>query len=168
MSVDILGTCRSMVQYSFTSTETRRLVRTDSPGRPPRLSHSSWTMRKIRLNDWLYIVSLCKQIQLRDVRTKNTLLSSTSRPWFRKRLLAERLQGSYDKIRWNRNRACCSHQLLNYQDVIANLWNVYLEQLKDLIVECILSLKLGFLTSHSQVSIRITMSAYRVNSVASV
>ena len=48
MSVDILGTScdqyRSMVQYSFTSTETRRLVRTDSPGRPPRLSHSSWTM----------------------------------------------------------------------------------------------------------------------------
>ena len=43
MSDDILGTscdqCRSMVQYSFTvSTETRRLVRTDSPGRPPRLS----------------------------------------------------------------------------------------------------------------------------------
>ena len=50
MSVDILGTswdqCESMVQYEyiFTSTETRRLVRTDSPGRPPRLSHSSWTM----------------------------------------------------------------------------------------------------------------------------
>ena len=48
MSVDILGTSwdqyRSMVQYSFTSTETRRLVRTDSPGRPLRLSHSSWTM----------------------------------------------------------------------------------------------------------------------------
>ena len=34
----------NMVQYSFTSTETRRLVRTDSPGRPPLLSHSSWTM----------------------------------------------------------------------------------------------------------------------------
>ena len=49
MSVDILGTscdqCRSIVQYSFTSTETRRLVRTDSPGRPPRLSHSSWTIK---------------------------------------------------------------------------------------------------------------------------
>ena len=48
MSADILGTswdqCRSMVQYSFTSTETRRLVMTDSPGRPHRLSHSSWTM----------------------------------------------------------------------------------------------------------------------------
>ena len=52
MSVDILGTswdqCRSMVQYSFTSTETRSLVRTDSPGRPPRLSHSSWTMAPCR------------------------------------------------------------------------------------------------------------------------
>ena len=50
MSVGILGTswdqCQSMVQYCFTSTETRRLVRTDSPGRPPRLSHSSWTILK--------------------------------------------------------------------------------------------------------------------------
>ena len=36
--------CRSMVQHSFTATETRRLVRMDSPGRPPQLSHSSWTM----------------------------------------------------------------------------------------------------------------------------
>ena len=43
--VDILGTncvqCVSMVQCCFTSTETVRLVRTGSPGRPPRLSHSS-------------------------------------------------------------------------------------------------------------------------------
>ena len=42
MSVEISGTscdqCRSTVQYIFTSTETRRLVRTDSPGRPPRLA----------------------------------------------------------------------------------------------------------------------------------
>ena len=48
MSVDISGTswdqCVSMVQYCFTSMETRRLVRTDSQGRPPRLSHSSWTI----------------------------------------------------------------------------------------------------------------------------
>ena len=48
MSADILGTScdqfRSTVQQFFTSTETRRLVMTDSPGRPPRLSHSSWTM----------------------------------------------------------------------------------------------------------------------------
>ena len=45
MSVDILGTncdqCMSMVQCCFTSTETVRLVRTESPGRPPQLSHSS-------------------------------------------------------------------------------------------------------------------------------
>ena len=48
MSVDVLGTSWdqrvSMVQYSFTSTETIRLIRTESPGRPPRLSHSSWTL----------------------------------------------------------------------------------------------------------------------------
>ena len=46
--VDILGTncdqCLSMVQCCFTSTETVRLIRMESPGRPPRLSHSSWTL----------------------------------------------------------------------------------------------------------------------------
>ena len=61
MSVDILGTscdqCRSMVQYSFTSTETRRLVRTDSPGRPPRLSHSSWNMSNIDDDDKVMLMS---------------------------------------------------------------------------------------------------------------
>ena len=44
----LLGTncdqCRSMVHCCFTSTETVRLIRTESPGRPPRLSHSSWTL----------------------------------------------------------------------------------------------------------------------------
>ena len=47
MSVDILTSwdqCRSIVQYSFMSTKTRRLARMDSPGWPPRLSHSSWTL----------------------------------------------------------------------------------------------------------------------------
>ena len=43
--VDILGTncdqCVGIVQCCFTSTEAIRLVRTGSPGRPPRLSHSS-------------------------------------------------------------------------------------------------------------------------------
>ena len=60
MSSDILITswdqCRSMVQYSITSTETRRLVRTDSRGRPPRLSHSYWTMERgwsQSVYDWL-------------------------------------------------------------------------------------------------------------------
>ena len=56
MSADILGTsrdqCVSMVQYSFTSTETIRLVRTDSPGRPPRLSHSSWTVTSLPPELW--------------------------------------------------------------------------------------------------------------------
>ena len=36
--------------------ETRRVVRTDSPGRPPRLSHSSWTMQRgwsRSVYDWL-------------------------------------------------------------------------------------------------------------------
>ena len=60
MSVDTLRTswdqCRSMVQYSFTSTETRRLVRTDSPGRPPRLSHSSWTRT---VYSYISYITLC-------------------------------------------------------------------------------------------------------------
>ena len=52
MSSDTLGTncdhCRSMVQCcSFTSTETVRLIRTESPGRPLWLSHSSWTMSSV-------------------------------------------------------------------------------------------------------------------------
>ena len=43
--VDTVGTncdqCVCMVQCCFTSTGTIRLIRTGSPGRPPRLSHSS-------------------------------------------------------------------------------------------------------------------------------
>ena len=60
MLVDILGTswdqCVSMVQYCFTSTETTRLVRTDSPGRPPRLSNSSWTISYTRRHGPIYIL----------------------------------------------------------------------------------------------------------------
>ena len=58
MSVDILGTncdqCRSMVQCCFTSTEAIRLIRAESPGRPPRLSHSSWTLTRLSTNYNLY------------------------------------------------------------------------------------------------------------------
>ena len=36
--------CLSMVQCCFTSAETVRLIRMESPGRPPQLSHSSWTL----------------------------------------------------------------------------------------------------------------------------
>ena len=49
--VDILGTnCVCMVQCCFTSTETIRLIRTGSPGRPPRLSHSSLTLTLYQLS----------------------------------------------------------------------------------------------------------------------
>ena len=47
-SADVLGTncdqCQSMVQCCFTSTETVRLIRTESPGRPHQRSHGSWTL----------------------------------------------------------------------------------------------------------------------------
>ena len=45
--------------YSFTSTETRRLVMTDSPGRPPRLSHSSWTMTRLGVIIIIIIDNFC-------------------------------------------------------------------------------------------------------------
>jgi len=79
MSVDILriswDQCVSMVQYCFTFTETMRLVRTDSPGRPPRLSHSSWTMNTGALGLVLfqiftlsvdYLLELRKRTRRRD------------------------------------------------------------------------------------------------------
>ena len=48
VGLTLLGTnsdhCVSMIQCCFTSTETVRFIRTESPGRPPRLSHSSWTL----------------------------------------------------------------------------------------------------------------------------
>ena len=58
--VDILGTncdqCRSTVQCCFMSTETVRLIRTESPGRPPRLSHSSWTLcEDVPLVKFIYV-----------------------------------------------------------------------------------------------------------------
>ena len=53
MWVDIIGTncdqCGSRVQCCFTSTKTVRLVRTESPGRPPRLSRSSWTLFRVQV-----------------------------------------------------------------------------------------------------------------------
>ena len=47
-----------MVQCCFTSTETIRLIRTGSPGRPPRLSHNSWTLS--------FLCSLWYFMQARD------------------------------------------------------------------------------------------------------
>ena len=44
MSSDVSCQCLSLVQCCFTSTETVRLIRTESPRRSPQLSHSSWTL----------------------------------------------------------------------------------------------------------------------------
>ena len=48
MSVDIFGTgwdqCVSMVQKCPLRPRKSRLVRTENPGQPPRLSHSSWAL----------------------------------------------------------------------------------------------------------------------------
>ena len=75
MSVDILGTncdqCLSMVQCCFTSTETGRLIRTESPGRPPRLSHSSWTQthtgeeafKKQKQKSFFYLLSFLRLLR---------------------------------------------------------------------------------------------------------
>ena len=76
----ILGTswvqCWSMVQYSFMSTETRRLVRTDSPGWPPRLSHVSWTT-----SEYMYIVTIVLVSSIYQVHSSRfcclSLLTST-------------------------------------------------------------------------------------------
>ena len=72
MSVDILGTncdqCVCVVQCCFTFTGTVRLIRTGSPGRPPRLSHSSWALydKEIELSPKLQGVcpwpSLCRSL----------------------------------------------------------------------------------------------------------
>ena len=64
MSVDILGTnCdQCTVQCCFTSMETIRLIRTESPGRPPRLSHSSWTL-------WMCPLVYIYMLKLHEVKT---------------------------------------------------------------------------------------------------
>ena len=73
----------------FTSTEIRRLVRTDSPGRPPRLSHSSWTTLYDML--WLYwVVSIFLWLLVRQHITgatssagvESTVTSSSSSSFF--------------------------------------------------------------------------------------
>ena len=67
--------CRSMVQYSFTSTETRRLVRTNSPGRPPRL-----------VSDWH---SSCDYGRTRGEELKNEIAAGSRR------------LGLSESVKWN-------------------------------------------------------------------
>ena len=48
-----------MVHCCFTSTETARLIRMGSPGRPPRLSHSLWTLRVLQESFIIFVVHWC-------------------------------------------------------------------------------------------------------------
>ena len=70
MSADILGTswdqCVSMVQYCFMSTETIRLFRTERPGRPPWLSHSSWTLHIMCRDHRIYVLLRSRQTSVCD------------------------------------------------------------------------------------------------------
>ena len=83
MSVDILGTswdqCVSVVQCCFTSTETIILVRTESPGRPPRLLHSCWALRA-QASAWICILvrgPVCSP------RTQHGITPWTSKVWWK-------------------------------------------------------------------------------------
>ena len=66
MSVDILGTNWSVPKHGsllLYGLRTVRLIRTESPGRPPRLSHSSWTLEPnplIRLLRDLFRPTICQ------------------------------------------------------------------------------------------------------------
>ena len=82
---DILGTScdqwRSMVQYCLTSTETRRLFRTDSPGRPPRLSHSSWTKNMslhFNVSDKKYVHTYGRRHGVEGIRDHTCIHNSSS------------------------------------------------------------------------------------------
>ena len=49
----LAGVEQLLIQCCFASTETMRLIRDGSPGRPPRLSHSSWTLSQQFTCVWL-------------------------------------------------------------------------------------------------------------------
>ena len=84
MSVDILGTncdqCRSTVQCCFTSTETVRLIRTEGPGRPPRLSHSSSTL--VHNGWWWWSRASCPRMSVDILETNCDQCRSTVRYCF--------------------------------------------------------------------------------------
>ena len=91
MSVDILGTnCdqfRSMVQCCFTSTETIRLIRTESAGRPPRLPHSSWTLAPSQSSQWqIYPPFLAHSVTqvCAGIRQNQLLFKTGHSPWISK------------------------------------------------------------------------------------
>ena len=93
MSVGILGTswdqCVSMVHYCFTSTESIRLVWTESPGRPPRLF--------TQLILWHTNLSTDK-----DPRVQNTSLVHRTGSWRRDHRESWRPKVGSVLIDWNR------------------------------------------------------------------
>ena len=97
MSVDILGT------NCFTSTETVRLITTESPGLPLRLSHTSWTQRTA---DELQVVNaLVETVLLRPAPwrfSSNTAVMSTKHvpTMFYKK------PGTNALVRFSSNRRC--------------------------------------------------------------
>ena len=91
--VDILGTncdqCVRMVQCCFTSTETVRLIRTESPGRPPRLSHSSWTLNKINCSLFFSYGCGLEFLLANQLPAGHTLYNSNPcLPWWTNRILS--------------------------------------------------------------------------------
>ena len=59
----------SIVQCCFTSTETVRLIRTESPGRPPRLSHSSRALNSTYIRRFFYnhLHCLCYHMRAQEL-----------------------------------------------------------------------------------------------------
>ena len=55
-----------MVQYCFMSTETIRLIRTESPGQPPWLSHSSWILHIMCRDHRIYVLLRSRQTSICD------------------------------------------------------------------------------------------------------
>ena len=83
MSVDILGTncdqCLSMVQCCFTSTETVRLIRTENPGRLPRLSHSCWTLSVRLIQNYALLYCPKRNKQNKTEKQKQRTFESVER-----------------------------------------------------------------------------------------
>ena len=123
MSVNILGIncdeCVSMVKWCFTSTETVRLFRTESPGRPPRLSHSSWT-----LNEWLCLFMARFWLSIQVVYLQRSLdvawLDETSEAeyesiWFGRKQQLWREKGCTHRSLAGKNE-CLRQQCSAFQD----------------------------------------------------
>ena len=97
-----------MVQYCFTSTQTRRLVRTDSPGRPPRLSNVKPGTAREPPSHWRLTSDL-----FTDCRgwTVGARCGRTSCGWGGLHGQTLEHDGLHAAVCWRRN-ACCSSTTL--------------------------------------------------------